>query len=124
MFEMSGNKVTLAPCEAGANENLFVNGNQVDQKLTLKHQDRILIGTNSVFLINIPGQENDRNPLPEGVTEIDYDLAVQEKAEKEGGGARMKELEEQLAKEREEAEKRRKEQEAEFEKKMKELQNS
>jgi hypothetical protein len=36
---------------------MFVNGDKISEKIELKDLDRIIFGTNSAFLIYIPGEE-------------------------------------------------------------------
>lgn len=66
--------VYLEPIDPACSEYLYVNGQKVFEKVRLGHLDRIIIGTSTVFLFKIPGEENN---LIE--SNIDYEFAMQEK---------------------------------------------
>ena len=55
---------------------LHLNGNKVDQRVELKHNDRVIIGTQGAFLIKIPGTA----PRPDTPEEynIDWEFAQKE----------------------------------------------
>jgi pSer/pThr/pTyr-binding forkhead associated (FHA) protein len=46
--------IFLEPVDEGADEALFVNGENVTEPVMLNHLDRIIFGTNSVFLFRHP----------------------------------------------------------------------
>jgi hypothetical protein len=55
-----------------------VNGEAVEGEIMLEHNDRIIIGTNTVFLIKHPERAESASK-PDA--EIDYEFAIQERAD-------------------------------------------
>lgn len=103
--------VYLAPFDTAAAENIFVNGNEIKEAVKLCHNDRVIFGSNVVFLFQYPGREAESKTPPE--QEIDWEMAQKEKmniTEKV-----QKELQEMLQRKRnEESEKKIKEVEAKY----------
>ena len=74
--------VTLDACSMLAADYLFVNGEKVRGTRVLKHLDRIIIGTNTVFLFKYP-ERSIESSIEESA--IDYEFILQEKMEHETG---------------------------------------
>ena len=74
--------VLLEACSKISAEYLFVNGMKIAGLKILRHLDRIIIGTNTVFLFKFPARA-----LEASVDEaqIDYEFVLQEKMEHETG---------------------------------------
>lgn len=136
VIERQGDTVTLKPNEGAAT---YVNGDQVKEPVTLRHKDRIILGSNSSFLYLHENDldnmsEEEKANLPDN---IDYNFVQEEYASKLGFAItiqndekereleqRMKELEEKMKKEKEaqlENERRRRELEEKEKKMMEEL---
>ncbi len=69
--------VYLSPFDPSCAELIFVNGNEIKEPVRLRHNDRIIFGTNVVFLFQYPGRESESTiPLSQ---EIDWEKAQTEK---------------------------------------------
>jgi len=130
--------LTLSAVESSCGENIYVNGARLlDSVKVLKHKDRIIFGTNTIFVFMSPETHTDTN-LPED-KEVDWELAQQEKVEvtdvakkqeemelerkiKEENDRRLKEMEAKLQHEKMLADMLIKQKQKEYEEKFKELQ--
>lgn len=80
--------ITLTAADERASNNLYVNGKKVTETVVLKHMDRILIGTNTIFLFRVPDGTSDIKE-----SDIDFEYVLEEKANNND-----KELEETIQK--------------------------
>ena len=80
--------ITLTAADERASNNLYVNGKKVIETVVLKHMDRILIGTNTIFLFRVPDGTSDIKE-----SDIDFEYVLEEKANNND-----KELEETIQK--------------------------
>ena len=74
--------VILEACSQLSADFLFVNGEKVRSPRILKHLDRIIVGTNTVFLFKYPDRSLETS-IEEAT--IDYEFVLQEKMEHETG---------------------------------------
>ncbi|EGD80556.1 kinesin family member 1C [Salpingoeca rosetta] len=91
VITMDGSDVFIEPGSAASNTR--VNGTQLTEKVPLKHNDRLLFGTNSIFLFVNPANQDPSAGTPE---KVDYEFAQEEIAKAsgllvEGGDAEEKE---------------------------------
>jgi len=112
--------VSLAPFDSNSAENIFVNGVEIKENTKLCHNDRIVFGSNVVFLFKYPGRESESKIGPD--QEIDWEFAQKEKmniTEKV-----QKEIQEMLQKKyNEENEKKIKEVETKYQEDRKKVEN-
>lgn len=111
------NAYYLEPTEAEHGEsNCFINGQLVGESTRLFHEDRLVLGSNSTFLILLPGEERRIGPDIPG--EIDWEFAQEEmyKHKKAEQNEKEEELHEKEVKQREEQEHALKEKEEELDK--------
>ncbi|CAG9328446.1 unnamed protein product [Blepharisma stoltei] len=80
--------ITSEPIEPSCSEFLYVNGQKVYEKVILKHLDRIIIGTNQIYLFKRPGEDSKYKE-----NDIDYEFAIEEKNE-----SQQLELEKEISK--------------------------
>jgi len=99
-FKKEGSGFTLT-AGAGVSGSLFVNGLPVSGTQELKHFDRILLGTASVFIFKNPENTETSSPIETG--EVDYEYVLQEKYKIENAEKLARQAEEEKkAKEEEE----------------------
>ncbi|EGR27406.1 kinesin motor domain protein [Ichthyophthirius multifiliis] len=77
IFQKINNEIYLKPYNGNCQDYIHVNGNKVGEKIRLFNNDRIIFGTNSTFLIIIPG-EQDRNNGKIIPKDIDWEFAQDE----------------------------------------------
>jgi len=72
-------KISISPCDRECGEQLYVNGQKIYEKKELNHNDRIIIGTNSTFLLKLPGHE-DESPNADKLRDeqLDWEFAQSE----------------------------------------------
>eukprot|EP00742_Colponemidia_sp_Colp-10_P006091 GILJ01006518.1.p1 GENE.GILJ01006518.1~~GILJ01006518.1.p1 ORF type:complete len:1181 (-),score=265.27 GILJ01006518.1:214-3756(-) len=138
-----GGVVKLIPTPEGS-KNTFVNGYKVEGPATLYHGDRIIFGSNSVFLFKYPSKADEHSDrLPRPISEMDWEFAqkeyttvqgltknideknaeieLEETRKQEEMERKLKEIEVAAKREKEEAEAAMAQQRAEFERKLKEM---
>ena len=131
-FDKEGGGVLLKAEGSDAIDNIYINGKKIEEEgQTLLDKDRIIFGTNSVYIFTDPTMPT---PKPEGAPEeIDYEYALLEKmkSSKEDQNARAEEIakekeeemQRQIAEMKEKADQDMKKRELEFEARMKEMQD-
>merc|ERR1711988_846683 len=70
-------RIFLVPQSAQC-KMIFVNGVQVSKRAELRHLDRIIFGTSSVFIFKFPGHEDETNTPGFKDTDVDWDMCQQE----------------------------------------------
>ena len=70
--------ITLEAFDERSSKFLFVNGEPVKSKITLKHLDRVIIGTSTLFLFKIPGASSSLKEQ-----DIDYEYFIDEKSKQD-----------------------------------------
>jgi len=78
-----------------------LNGENVEEKTKIRHNDRLMLGTSIIFLVKIPGKEEN---VKDGA-ELDYEYAQRELEEV----SKKKVMEENIRREKERGKGRRKE---------------
>eukprot|EP00743_Colponemidia_sp_Colp-15_P004133 GILK01004461.1.p1 GENE.GILK01004461.1~~GILK01004461.1.p1 ORF type:complete len:1299 (+),score=306.15 GILK01004461.1:63-3959(+) len=78
-FINEDNRVTLE-VEPSASENTLVNGKRVIGSRGLRHGDRLMLGTNYVFLFKNPAREDEKESGSIAIDEIDWEFAQKEVA--------------------------------------------
>jgi pSer/pThr/pTyr-binding forkhead associated (FHA) protein len=65
LTEIDGD-IYLNTIDEGAEEGLFINGEKVECESKLKHMDRIIFGTNSIFIFKNPSKATEikRGSIP------------------------------------------------------------
>jgi hypothetical protein len=111
-FEFTADERILLIREQSEPDHICVNGISVESEVLLEHNDRIIIGTNTVFILKHPAikNENSKNDL-----EVDFDFAIQERMDT---NMKTEGYHDELEKIKNEAEARLAEQRAEYEKRL------
>ena len=114
-FLKEGDNILLKASDKEANEYIFVNGKKIPEKgVIIKHKDRIIFGTNSIFLYMKTSNGNDFYDVDWEGAQIEY--------QKEMESEKKRQEEEQNKKQKEEMNTLRKDYEEEFSKRKMELQ--
>jgi hypothetical protein len=71
-------EIILSAMDEEAQDNIFVNGRELTEKTLLKHNDRIIFGTNAFFVFKYPIKEE---AAESDILNVDWELACNEKNE-------------------------------------------
>jgi len=71
-------EIFVEACDEECAEHIFINGERWVQKRKLRHNDRIIFGTNSIFLFKNPGRESESADTGLQDNEIDWEFAQKE----------------------------------------------
>ncbi|CAD8078169.1 unnamed protein product [Paramecium primaurelia] len=115
--------IEISPFTKECGDFIFVNGSPITGPTLLHHNDRIIFGTTTTFLVQIPGSEQvEQGP------EIDWELAQQEMQKKEEEKRQEqqklaeKQVHEEMQRKKQELEEQRKEEQRLYEEQMKKQQ--
>ena len=125
-FESKGGDIIVKSNSKDANDQIRVNGKPVGKGMKLNHNDRIVFGSSSVFIFRMPGEPDDDS--------IDYEMAQDEvnseliakkeeelKNQQEEDAKKLREIEEEAERKRQEDLATKEAEIKEYERKMKEL---
>jgi hypothetical protein len=130
--------IFVEACDEECAEYIYLNGERLLQKKQIFHHDRLIIGTNSIFLFKYPGRETESPNATVDENDIDWEFAQKEisstmnklkkmqneQSEKEREVevlSKIKEVEDTFKKQQEQKEELFMKQKEEFERKIKEL---
>jgi len=71
-------EIFVEACDEECAEYIYINGERLVQKNSIQHNDRIIFGTNSIFLFKNPGKETQSADTNLQNSDIDWEFAQKE----------------------------------------------